>query len=255
MSSAGPTQRFSDRVADYVRYRPTYPREVLRILAQEAGLGPDSVIADVGAGTGISTRLFLENGNAVAAVEPNAEMRAAAEADQAGYPRFRSLATTAEETGLPDHSVDFVVAAQAFHWFDQEAVRREFARILKPGGWVVLLWNSRRLDRTPFLRAYEALLLEYGTDYQQVRHEQIDRSAVERFYGPGGCEYRMLENVQVFDRAGLRGRLLSSSYVPAAGDPRREALLRKLDAVFDAHQSGGTVDFEYDTELYFGRLT
>lgn len=255
MSAADPTRRFSDRVQHYVRYRPGYPAGVLDLLRSETGLTPASVIADVGSGTGISARLFLENGNPVFGVEPNAEMRAAGEAALGSSPGFRSIAATAEATTLPGASVDYAVAAQAFHWFDREAVRREFGRILKPEGWVVLLWNSRRLDRTPFLRSYEALLLEYGTDYREARHENVDREAISRFFGPGGFDYRVLDNKQVFDREGLRGRLLSSSYIPAAGDPRREELLQALDRVFDEHSVEGCVDFEYDTELYFGRLS
>ena len=165
-TNTNPTQRFSDRVENYVRYRPSYPKEVLSILQEETEFTSASVIADVDSGTGISTKLFLENGNTVYGVEPNQKMRQAAEAFLQAYPHFRSIAGTAEATTLPDQLVDYVVAAQAFHWFNIPATRQEFARVLKPDGWVVLLWNSRRLNSTPFLQAYEALLQQYGTDYQ-----------------------------------------------------------------------------------------
>jgi ubiquinone/menaquinone biosynthesis C-methylase UbiE len=150
MPSRNPTQRFSGRVENYVRYRPGYPPEVLQLLRQECGLTPDHVIADAGSGTGILTRILLEAGCSVFAIEPNAEMRHAGERLLAAYPRFSSVAGSAEATSLPDHSVDFITAAQAAHWFHRDHARREFLRILKPGGWVVLAWNERCTDSTPY---------------------------------------------------------------------------------------------------------
>ena len=183
--SSDSTKRFSNRVADYVRYRPDYPRGILAILEAETGLSADSRIADVGSGTGISAELFLAHGNVVDAVEPNADMRAAAEATLAQYPRFHSVVGTAEATTLADNSVDYVVAAQAFHWLDAQATRREFARILRADGWVVLIWNTRRVDATPFLRAYEVLLQKFATDYRQVDHRNIDQEKLQSFYAAG----------------------------------------------------------------------
>ncbi len=249
-----PTRRFSDRVEGYVRYRPGYPDGVLDVLRAETGLTPAAVVADVGCGTGLSALPFLRNGNLVYGVEPNRAMREAAERFLAAYPHFTAFAGTAEATGLAGHSVDYVVAGQAFHWFDPDAARREFARVLRPGGWVVLLWNTRRTD-SPFLRAYEALLQRYGTDYRSVRHENIGPEALGRFFGPGGYEQRVLANEQQLDRAGLAGRLLSSSYAPGPGHPDHEPMLRDLDRLFDEFQRDGRVRLEYDTELYFGRLT
>src|ERR1700744_1650569 len=150
------TQRFTDRVADYVKYRPSYPRDVVSFLHETCGVAPDAQVADIGAGTGISARLFLDAGHPVIAVEPNLAMREAANAWLAPYENFRSVAGTAEATTLEDASVDLVIAAQAFHWFDPVATRREFARILRPQGHVALFWNSRLLDRSPFLAGYEA---------------------------------------------------------------------------------------------------
>src|SRR5581483_5036963 len=163
MPAIDPTQRFSSRVDKYTKYRPGYPPEIVELLRAQCGLTPSSVIADVASGTGLFTKLLLENGNEVYGVEPNAEMRKAGEEYLAGYPRFHSVAGKAEATGLPDHSFDFVTAAQAAHWFDQAGARREFVRVLKPGGWTVLVWNERCTDSTPSLRAYEELLLRYGT--------------------------------------------------------------------------------------------
>ena len=250
---ADSTRRFSDRVENYVKYRPGYPEGVIAILRDETGLVPTALVADVGSGTGISADLFLRAGNTVFGVEPNDEMRSAAEDLLARYPRFLSVAGRAEATMLPTGSVDFVVAGQAFHWFDADGARAEFARILRPDGWVVLLWNSRRTGATPFLRAYEALLLEFGTDYQEIRHDNIGAEKLARFFS-GDYQKRTLPNEQRFDFEGIRGRLLSSSYAPAPGHPRHDSMLRELDSIFSRHAEHGQVRVEYDTEIYFGRV-
>ena len=153
------TQRFSDRVENYIRYRPSYPAQVLETLRSECGLSASSTVADIASGTGIFSRLLLEDGNRVYGVEPNREMRQAAERLLADFRGFMSIAGTAEATTLPDQSVEFATAAQAAHWFDLPKARKEFARILKPQGWAVLIWNERCTDTTPFLREYEELLL------------------------------------------------------------------------------------------------
>ena len=248
-----PTERFSDRVENYVRYRPAYPLAVLEILREEIGLTPEWTIADLGSGTGISANLFLEHGNEVFAVEPNGPMRAAAERLLDEYSKFQSVDGTAEATTLPAGSIDALVAAQAFHWFDPVKTGVECRRILKSAGWAILLWNTRRLDSTPFLRDYEALLKKHGTDYSQVRHENVDESRLDLFYGPGRWRKRMVDNEQRLTLDGLRGRVKSSSYVPANGDPAQEAMLRELDELFTKHQQAGEVVIEYDAEIYFGR--
>src|SRR5580698_5790113 len=155
MPATNSTSRFSDRVENYVRYRPGYPPEVLEKLKCECGLTSGHPIADIASGTGIWTRMLLENGNRVFGVEPNAEMRAAGERLLAPFANFTSIAGTAEATTLPDDSLDFISAAQAGHWFDRAKARQEFVRVLKPGGWLVLLWNERVTDSTAFLRDYE----------------------------------------------------------------------------------------------------
>lgn len=254
MTHPDPTQRFSDRVENYVKYRPGYPAQTIPFLAQAIGLRPDSVIADVGSGTGILTGLFLRNGNPVFAVEPNKEMRAAAERLLAGYPDFTSLDGTAEAIPLPDHSVDFVTAGQAFHWFDAAKARAEFGRVLQPGGWVVLIWNDRRLEVSEFSAAYEALLQRYATDYRHVNHQNLDEAAFTRFFGSGGYKIQAFENVQYFDLAGFTGRLLSSSYAPLAGHPAHAPMLAELPVIFERYQRNGQVSFEYQTQVYYGQL-
>jgi SAM-dependent methyltransferase len=252
--AADSTTRFSNRVADYVRYRPSYPDQLIQTLQAEAGLTPQSIVADVGSGTGISVDLFLRLGCTVFGIEPNADMRGAAEARFASESRFRSTSATAEATSLPNASVDLVAVGQAFHWFDRDRTRAEFSRILRPNGSVALFWNSRRTESTPFLKAYEALLNEFATDYQQINHTNIDKTVIAQFFAGKPFEIRSFPSFQDFDFDGLRGRLLSSSYAPAAGQPRHEAMLLELERLYRDHQSDGKVRFEYDTELYFGRL-
>ena len=247
------THRFSSRVGNYVRYRPAYPSAVLELLKSDCGLNAASLIADIASGTGIFTRMLLENGNRGFGVEPNAEMRKAGEEYLRPYSRFTSAAGTAEATTLADHSADFVTAAQAAHWFDREKARGEFIRICRPGGWTVLLWNERRTGSTPFLRAYEQLLIEYGTDYQDVRSERTTQQ-IETFFAPSRFEVRTFDYHQDFDFPALEGRLLSSSYTPQAGDARYAPMLRELRRRFDAHRVDDRVTFEYDTRVYYGQL-
>jgi SAM-dependent methyltransferase len=247
------TQRFSSRVNDYVRYRPGYPLEVIALLSSECGLTPESVVADIASGTGILTRMLLENGNRVFGVEPNSGMRTAGEQFLSAYPNFVSVAGTAESTGLPAHSIDIVTAAQAAHWFDREKARREFVRILRPGGWTVLIWNERKTGATAFLREYEKLLLTYGTDYHEVRHERTT-AEIEDFFAPSPFQSRAFAMRQDFDYAALEGRLLSSSYTPQAGHPSYDPMLAELRRIFDAHQLKGRVALEYDTRVFYGHL-
>jgi SAM-dependent methyltransferase len=248
------TERFSDRVHDYARYRPGYPPAVLEVLRGEIGLVRERVVADIGSGTGLSARLFLENGNRVIGVEPNRAMREAAEARLGDRPGFRSVAGTAEATTLESGSVDLVVAAQSFHWFEPVAAGAEAARILRPDGWAVLLWNTRRTESSAFLREYEALLLRYGTDYDRVRHDRVDAGALAGFFG-GPYERRAVPNEQALDLEGLTGRLLSASYTPPAGHLDRALMLDAAERLFERHQQEGQVRFQYETEVYMGRLS
>jgi len=248
------TRRFSSRVEDYVRYRPGYPPEVIELLKTECGLAAQSVVADIASGTGIFTRILLETGGRVFGVEPNPEMRRTAEVFLAGYSRFTSVNGSAEVTTLSDHSVDLITAAQAAHWFDPGKARGEFLRIFKPRGWLVLLWNDRRIDASQFSREYENMLLGCGTDYHEVRRLDANRT-VEAFFAPSNFQTSVFDNRQEFDYAALEGRLLSSSYTPQAGDPRHGHMLRELRRIFEANQVNGRVIFDYDTQLYYGRIT
>ena len=234
--------RFSDRVADYVKYRPGYPDAAIDAII--ATVAPKT-IADLGSGTGISARPFVKRGIEVIGVEPNAEMRAVAEG-------FESVDGTAEKTGLPDESVDMVLAAQAFHWFDAAAARAEMRRITKPPHWVALMWNERLTD-TPFLVDYEAALHVHGVDYDKVDHRNVDRERLAAFFRApfDTIEFR---NTQRFDRDGFVGRALSSSYVPQEGHPKHEGMMRALDRIFAEHAVDGFVDFRYLTLVHVGQL-
>ncbi|MDT5271929.1 MAG: hypothetical protein QOH49_4115 [Acidobacteriota bacterium] len=248
------TERFSTRVADYVKYRPGYPPAVLRLLEEECGLDSTSIVADMGSGTGILSELFLRNGNRVYGVEPNREMREAGERLLASYTNFVSVDGRAEATTLDDDSVDFVTAGQAFHWFDPPHARREFMRVLRPDGWVVLVWNDRRTGGTPFLEEYERLLLEYSTDYKEVSVKYAEESMLAALYGPTAPIIKTFDNEQVFDFDGLRGRLTSSSYTPEPGHPHFDPLMRELEALFRRHERDGRVVVAYDTKVFYGRL-
>jgi SAM-dependent methyltransferase len=253
------TERFSDRVENYIKYRPSYPSQAIEHLVKACGLTSQWTIADVGSGTGILARLFLDFGNIVYGIEPNREMRTAAERLLAAYPNFKSIAGQAEKTTLSDHCADCITVGQAFHWFDQMQARQEFARILRPGGWVVLLWNHRSLDASPFLEGYERLLKTYATDYEAVQDRNVKVEQLQRFYAPSQFEQATFPNVQTFDFEGLRGRLLSSSYVPNVGQAGYEGMMRALLQLFETHQvkthqGQGRVYLNYETALYYGQL-
>lgn len=249
-----PTRRFSNRVEDYIKYRPDYPRALVALLGDECGLTRESAVADVGSGTGILSELFLREGVRVYGVEPNREMREAGEQLLAAYENFVSVDGRAEETTLGDDSVDFVTAGQAFHWFDPAAARREFGRILKDGGWAVLVWNDRRTEGTPLLADYERLLLEYGTDYREVSSKWAEGESIKALFGDAEVRTKTFDNEQVLDFDGLKGRLMSASYAPTPGHPNHEPMMRELFALFERHRRDGRVVVEYDTKVFYGRL-
>lgn len=245
-----PTQRFSNRVADYVRYRPDYPLAVVDTLRQHCGWSGPVDIADLGSGTGLSALGFLDAGHHVLGVEPNGEMRQAAETLLRARENFTSIDGRAEATTLADRSVDLVIAAQAFHWFDVSAVATETDRILRPGGYRAVLWNLRRTTGSEFLDGYEALLQRFGTDYAAVSERYADSQALARYFGERGHDEYRFDHAQHFDFEGLRGRLLSSSYTPAREHPNHLPMLEALQSLFEATAANGKVAFEYDTCLF-----
>ena len=254
MTFADAKQRFSNRVADYVRYRPGYPPATLDLLRAECSLRPGNVIADIGSGTGLLSELFLKNGNRVYGVEPNAEMRRAGEEYLASYDGFSSIEGSAESTTLGASSIDFVTAGQAFHWFEPNGARSEFLRILKPAGWVVIAWNDRRMEEKRLTREYEELLERFGIDYKRVKDAYPEVHHIRSFSGGDHFQSRDLPNEQVLDWDGLRGRLRSSSFAPTEGHANYAPMMVELDHIFRAHQRDGYVRMEYFTRLYFGQL-
>lgn len=244
------TTRFSNRVENYVKYRPGYPKDILQLFRDEMNLTGSSVVADVGSGTGISARLFLENGNTVYGIEPNAAMRAAAEEYLKDFPAFMSIDGTSDATGLDDGSVDIVIAAQAFHWFDPESSRAEFRRVLRKGGYIALIWNERQLDTTAFLIEYEQFLLKFASDYTKVRHENTDEKELRKFFG-GEFRTATFQNSQIFDFEGLKGRVLSSSYMPSENNPGFGPMVAELQRLFAKHEERGKIKVLYDTNIHY----
>jgi SAM-dependent methyltransferase len=253
MSFTDAKERFSSRAADYIRYRPSYPTEALTVLRNECDLRPGHAIADVGSGTGFLSELFLKNGNRVYGIEPNEAMRKAGEEYLASYDSFVSIDASAEATTLENGTIDFVTAGQAFHWFEPAAARREFQRILKPAGWIVVMWNDRQMD-SAFGNAYEELLVKYGIDYARVRESYPEIHTMQEFFAGGTVSQRDVPNAQTLDWDGLAGRLRSSSYAPLEGQPNYAPMMTALEGLFRANQVSGQVRMEYSTHVYFGHL-
>ncbi|MHB1541404.1 MAG: class I SAM-dependent methyltransferase [Steroidobacteraceae bacterium] len=247
-----PTRRFTSRVENYRRYRPGYPAEVIALLRERCGLSPGVSVADLGAGTGIFTAQLLEAGARVWAVEPNRQMREAAERLLGAHEGFVSVAGSAEDSTLAAHAVSLVTASQAFHWFDPDRSRAEVLRILAPGGWSALVWNEHSRAQIPFLADYEALLRRHAPEFDSVRERRACGPAIRTFFG-GEPERAQFAHRQVLDFEGLKGRTMSSSFVPEPGDPAHEPLLAGLRAVFERHQREGRITFPYETRVFFGQ--
>jgi SAM-dependent methyltransferase len=248
------TTRFGDRVENYVKYRPGYPKSIIPFLQSVSGLDKNFTIADIGSGTGILSKMFLENGNTVYAVEPNKEMRSKAEELLGTCSLFISISGTAEHTTLDDDFADMIVAGQAFHWFNPAETKKEFGRISKRDAYAILMWNEREVS-SEFEKAYEQLLRDYAIDYTQVDHRNISQQAIEEFFAPLAVRSAVVDNEQVFDFDGLKGRLLSSSYAPNEEHPKYQDMIIALQKIFEKYKSNNQVRFKYQTKLYAGKLT
>lgn len=248
------TERFSTRVEAYREFRPRYPRAIVDVLRRDCGLTSRSVIADVAAGTGLLAEIFLANGNPVIAVEPNAAMRAVCEELQGEYPQLRCVGGTAEATGLADDSVDMVTVGQAMHWFDLPKTRAEFARVLKPGGRCVVVYNHRKMRGDAFHEGYERILEEFGKDYVAVQSSHLTEERLAKFFSPVEMKCTALPNAQDLTLEGLRGRVLSSSYMPQEGDPKYAAMMDAVDALFARHARTGVVRMIYECVVCYGQI-
>ncbi|HED37350.1 MAG TPA: class I SAM-dependent methyltransferase [Ignavibacteria bacterium] len=247
------TKRFSGRVEYYIKYRPGYPEEILDFFKSNLNFNSNHIIADIGSGTGILSKLFLDDGNKVFGIEPNREMREAAESLLKNYHGFVSVNGSAEKTGLKSSSINFVTAGQSFHWFDIKKSKKEFLRILRQGGLVILIWNSRKIDSDGFLTAHEDLLNKFAIDYKKVNHKNLDDNIFKKFFS----DYEVIHfnNYQKFNFDGLKGRLLSSSYIPLPGFRNYGSMMKELKSIFEKYNSNGFITFKYDTEVYYGSLS
>jgi SAM-dependent methyltransferase len=249
------TQRFSGRVGAYVAGRPTYPGAVVEHLRAVGALPARGVIADVGVGTGLSAEPFLAAGHTVIGVEPNAPMREAGAEFLARFgAAYRAVDGTAAATGLGAASVDLVIAAQAFHWFDPAAFRDESRRVVRPGGWAALMWNDRDLTATPFLVGYEALMVDYGADYLAIRYRHQGTGAIAAFFGgavPAPAEF---PHARRMDWAALAAQAGSASYLPAPGAPRHAALMADLRALYEREARADGVEMRYVCRVHAAPL-
>jgi SAM-dependent methyltransferase len=249
-----PTARFTDRAASYVKYRPSYPDRIIDVLREKMGLSPSWTVADIGSGTGIASALFLDSGCRVIGVEPNEAMRSRAEEAFRGRAGYSSAGGRAEATGLEALSVDLVVAAQAFHWFDRAAFRAEASRILRPPKRALLVWNDWRSGDSPFLGDYDTLLRSRMPERSESDHRNLASADFDAFFGELRWEKVSLPNPKRYDLNALKGRLLSASYAPKEGSPGYSQVAAELAEIFARHQRGGEVEFAYTTELYLGEL-
>jgi SAM-dependent methyltransferase len=249
-------ERFTDRVATYAKARPGYPAKLTDVLRNGCGLTTTSVVADIGSGTGILSRMLCEHALAVFCIEPNEAMRTASQEFLAGQSNFIALHGSAENTTLPATSVDLITVAQAFHWFDQKEARHEFMRILKPNGWTALIWNDRRRDGSPLALAYEQLLVDFGTDYLEVQSRgKAGIENLERFFGHSEIKRASIPNSQDLDRNSFVDRAISASYMPNESHPKYDAMVREAQRIFDENRTGGRVFLEYDTNIYYAQMS
>jgi ubiquinone/menaquinone biosynthesis C-methylase UbiE len=253
---AEPTARFTDRVENYVKARPGYPAEMIPYLVRECALTRDRTVLDIGCGTGLLAERFCEFGCPVIGVEPNAAMREAGRQYLAGFPNFQMIEGTAESTSMPAASVDIVTAGQAFHWFEVEAARREFARVLKPRGWTVLVWNDRVATGAEFAEGYEKLVERFGIDYAQVDHRRkANDETFRRFFGNNAYRRAAFPNAQRLEWGRFLARVLSSSYMPAPGHPSHEPMMKELQRIFEENTRDSAVIMKYETAVIYGRIT
>ena len=247
-------KRFTDRVEDYVKFRPSYPTDIIAFLEENALLTKSSVIADVGSGTGLLTKIFLENGNKIFGIEPNKEMRMAGEKFLKQYDNFVSINGSSEETTLIDESIDLITAGQAYHWFNIEKTALEFKRILKQSNKenIVLIWNTRT-DKTEFNRAVERIIKKFSNDYEHVSHTQ-DKNKDQNIFFNTVFKRKTFPNYQELTFDGLLGRLLSSSYMLKKTDERYPTFENELKKIFTCYEVNGTILLDYETELFYGKL-
>jgi len=248
-------QRFTGKAELYTKYRPSYPKELIDYL-YSIGFEKDSIIADIGAGTGIFSRLMLERGSKVFCVEPNEDMRNASINDLSEFTNFISVNGNDKNTGLQDKSIDFVTAAQAAHWFDQQAFTMECQRILKSNGKILMVWNTRDYEHEIVIRDYEIRNKYAVGDKKGMSNptSEYSLSDVYDYFKDGICEYKVFRNDLQFNRNNYIGRNLSASYAPREeSDPDiYRALTYELAKLFDEYSVDGILNYPHFTESYIG---
>ena len=247
------TTRFSNRVKEYDLYRPGYPVEVISFLMQNGLIDSNSIVAEPGAGTGKLTAMLLPVVSKVYAIEPNAPMLDVCRAQLHLHPNLECIQATAEDTGLPDHGMDAILAAQAFHWFDKTATKAEFTRIGKAGCQVILLWNER-IQAPGFMDEYDRFLVEHSNDYTEVDHRKTSYGIIAEFFRPSNMQFACLPNEQILDLKALVGRTLSCSYMPSAKDSRWPVIQKSLEELFTKYSRNDCVSLQYATKIYYGRF-
>lgn len=246
-----PIEIFSSRVQNYLRFRPGYPYGIIDLLRSECRLSNLSIVADIGSGTGLLSEVFLRNGNIVYGVEPNLEMRSAAEKYLIQYPKFTSTGGRAEATGLQKHSLDLITVGQAFHWFDTEPAKTEFNRILKPGGWVTIIYNMLKVN-TSFLEAL-ARFNQNFLDDKGPNHVWPD--IYTPFFGKDGFTEVVIDGEnQIVDFQGLLGRVSSRANSPQEEDSGYQEMVDALLAIYVDHQQGGKIKLDYLVQVVYGKI-
>lgn len=248
------TGRSPSMVENYLRFKPNYPRKLIDFLYDDCGFSWESVIADIGSGTGTFTRLLLEKGSRVVGIEPNREMRETAErilCDE--FPRFVSLDATAENTTLSDVSIHHIVCAQSFHFFNIDKCKKEFARILRPGGSVALIRSRPVVDNDEFSHEYEALVRRYSNDEGNNR-TKINENLFSDFFPASSFLVFSLPDQLILDFEALKGRMLFFSDMPALGEKGYHELIEELEILFELYNQSGKVVLKYKTEAYAGKL-
>jgi SAM-dependent methyltransferase len=249
------TVKFSGKAEGYAKFRPSYAAEFIDYLADSCSLTNASTVADVGSGTGILTKQLLDRGFRVLAVEPNADMRNTAESQLDSYTKFISVSGTAEATTLEAGSVDLIVAAQAFHWFDQSRFQAECRRALKPQGRVCLVWNSRD-ENSPIVREIEDINGRYCPAYVGIAGGiENEKGVFERFFAGGMYEFRAFRNDAVYDLQGFIGRNLSGSYAPQEDDGNYKPYVEALADLFAKYCNGATITVPSWTRSYVGYVS
>jgi len=239
--------RFTSRVSDYAQARPSYPLDSIKYLLNK-GINKNSVIADIGSGTGILSKLLINEVKEIYLIEPNDEMREYSKTYLSQNDNCTFINANAENTTLKDHSIDAIVVAQAFHWFDIEKCKIEFKRILKPYANIFLIWNNR-LTNTPFLQKYDQVLKNLSVDYNEVNHQNLSAKEFGLFFD-NNWKKQSFDNFQEFDFEQFVKRVFSSSYTPNKKDKNYSVFYNAIKKLFNEENKNGVVRFDYNTEIY-----